>query len=191
MADLSRRHKVNRSTSNVISVTGGKLTTYREMAEDTVDAVCEVLGKQLKSTTKRLPLIGAEGYMLPADRAAAHLANRYGSGAAEVAALSKAQTGLDEPLVPGLPYIKAEAVHAARAEMCMTLDDVLSRRTRARLFDRPAAVAAADDVARLIAPEMGWDDAEVQRQVAEFRKLCASEQTAAVTSESDLLGVNR
>ena len=190
-ADLSRRHKVNRSTSNVISVTGGKLTTYREMAEDTVDAVCELLGKRLKSTTKRLPLAGADGYRLPTDRSAAHLANRYGSGAAEVAALGKSDKHLAEPLVPGLPYTKAEAVHAVRSEMCVTLDDVLSRRTRARLFDRPATLAAADDVARLIAPEMGWDEAEVQRQVAEFRKLCASEQTAAMTSESDLLGVNR
>jgi glycerol-3-phosphate dehydrogenase len=75
--------------------------------------------------------------------------------------------------------------------MAVTLDDVLSRRTRARLFDRPATVAAADDVARLIATDMGWDDAEVERQVAEFRNSCALEQTAARTSEVDLLGVNR
>ncbi|MGZ4766571.1 MAG: glycerol-3-phosphate dehydrogenase/oxidase, partial [Ilumatobacteraceae bacterium] len=190
-ADLSRRHKVNRSTSNVISVTGGKLTTYREMAEDTVDEVCEVLGSRLKSTTKRLALAGADGYRQPTDLAAAHLANRYGSGATEVAALCKADPRLAEPLVPGLPYTKAEAVHAARAEMSVTLDDVLSRRTRARLFDRPATLAAAGDVARLIAPDMGWDEAEVERQVAEFRKLCAAEQAAAVTSEIDLLGVNR
>ncbi len=190
-ADLSRRHKVNRSTSNVISVTGGKLTTYREMAEDTVDEVCEVLGKRLKSTTKRLPLIGADGYRKPTDRAAAHLANRYGSGAAEIAALCNSDPRLAEPLVPGLPYTKAEAVHAARSEMSVTLDDILSRRTRARLFDRPAALAVALDVAWLIAPDMGWDEAEVERQVAEFRKLCAAEQAAAVTSEIDLLGVNR
>ncbi len=93
--------------------------------------------------------------------------------------------------MPGLPYTKAEAVHAARSEMAVTLDDVLSRRTRARLFDRPAAVEAARDVADLIAAEMGWDEAEVQRQVADFRNSCAAEQTAAHTSEADLLGVNR
>ena len=86
-ADLSRRHKVNRSSSNVISVTGGKLTTYREMAQDTVDEVCEVLGVRHKSTTKRLPLVGADGYRQPADPASAHLADRYGSAAAEVVAL--------------------------------------------------------------------------------------------------------
>lgn len=190
-ADLSRRHKVKRSSSNVISVTGGKLTTYREMAQDTVDAVCEVLGMRHKSTTKRLALLGSDGYRQPKERAAAHLADRYGSAAAEVAALYEVDQHLAEPLVPGLPYTKAEAVYAARSEMVVTLDDVLSRRTRSRLFDRPATIEAADDVARLIAADMGWDDAEVQRQVAEFRLSCASEQTAGQTSEADLLGVNR
>ena len=190
-ADLSRRHKVNRSTSNVISVTGGKLTTYREMAQDTVDQVCEVLGLRRKSTTKRLQLVGAAGYRQPDDLAAAHLANRYGSEAADVTALSQADQQLGEPMVPGLPYIKAEAIYAARSEMAVTLDDVLSRRTRARLFDRPSAVAAAPEVARLIAADMGWDDAEVDRQVADFRNSCVFEQTAGETSEADLLGVNR
>ncbi len=190
-ADLSRRHKVNRSTSNVITVTGGKLTTYREMAQDTVDQVCEVLGVRRKSTTKRLPLTGADGYREPTDLAAAHLAGRYGSAAAEVLALSHVEQHLDEPLVPGLPYTKAEAVYAARSEMSVTLDDVLTRRTRARLFDRPAAMAAAADVARLIAADMDWDDAEVGRQIAEFRSSCAAEQTAGETAEADLLGVHR
>jgi glycerol-3-phosphate dehydrogenase len=190
-ADLSRRHKVNRSVSNVITVTGGKLTTYREMAEDTVDQVCEVLGVRHKSTTKRLQLAGADGYRQPTDPAAAHLANRYGSAAAEVAALAKSDSRLADPLVPGLPYTKAEAVYAARSEMSVTLDDVLSRRTRSRLFDRPATVEAAEDVARLIAADMGWSDVEVDRQVAEFRNSCATEQTAGETAEVDLLGVNR
>jgi glycerol-3-phosphate dehydrogenase len=190
-ADLSRRHKVNRSTSNVITVTGGKLTTYREMAEDTVDEVCAVLGVRLTSTTKRLPLFGADGYRIPDDPAAAHLANRYGSDAAHVVALCSADPHLAEPLVPGLAYTKAEAIYAVRSEMAVTLDDVLSRRTRARLFDRPAAVSAATDVARLIAPELGWDEAEIGRQVADFRKSCASEQAAATTTEIDLLEVNR
>ena len=190
-ADLSRRHKVNRSASNVISVTGGKLTTYREMAQDTVDQVCDVLGSRRKSTTKDLKLVGAAGYRQPSDPEAAHLANRYGSAASDITALSQADGRLGDPMVPGLPYIKAEAVYAARSEMAVTLDDVLSRRTRARLFDRPATVAAAADIARLIAVDMGWDEAEVDRQVADFRSSCATEQTAAETTEADLLGVNR
>ena len=190
-ADLSRRHKVKRSASNVISVTGGKLTTYREMAQDTVDEVCDVLELRRRSTTKRLPLLGADSFREPTEPAAAHLANRYGSVAAEVTALQEADRRLAEPLVPGLPYTKAEAVYAARSEMSVTLDDVLSRRTRARLFDRPAAMDAAGDVARLIAVDMGWDDAEVDRQVAEFRTSCAAEQAAGQTFEADLLGVDR
>lgn len=189
-ADLSRRHKVVRSKSNVITVTGGKLTTYREMAEDTVDEVCDTLGVGDKSITKRLPLAGAENF---AEGAAGeqHLADRYGSLAVEVQALIDGDPALGEALVPGLHYLKAEAVYATRSEMAVTLDDVLTRRTRARLFDRDAAMAAAPDVARLIAPEMGWDDAEVERQVLEFRRLCAAERTAATTSEAALLGVHR
>jgi glycerol-3-phosphate dehydrogenase len=190
-ADLSRRHKVNRSASNVISVTGGKLTTYREMAEDTVDQVCDALGCRRKSTTKRLPLVGADGYHQPTDIDAAHLAGRYGSASSEVTALRLADRHLGEPLVPGLPYTKAEAVYAAQSEMSVTLDDVLSRRTRARLFDRPATLNAAADVARLIADDMGWDETEIDRQVAEFRASCAMEQKAGETTEADVLGVNR
>ena len=189
-ADLSRRHKVGRSASNVISVTGGKLTTYREMAEDTVDEACEILGVRHRSTTKRMPLLGGDGYRPKASDDQPKLGDRYGTLAADVRALITQDARLAEPLVPGLPYIKAEAVYAARSEMAVTLDDVLSRRTRARLFDRPAAVAAADDVARLIAGDMGWDDTEVERQVADFRNSCAAEQTAGQMSEVDLLGVN-
>ena len=189
-ADLSRRHKVGRSASNVISVTGGKLTTYREMAEDTVDEACEILGVRHRSTTKRMPLLGGDGYRPKASDDQPKLGDRYGTLADDVRALITQDARLAEPLVPGLPYIKAEAVYAARAEMAVTLDDVLSRRTRARLFDRPASVAAADDVARLIADDMGWDDTEVERQVADFRNSCAAEQTAGQMSEVDLLGVN-
>ena len=189
-ADLSRRHKVNRSTSNVITVTGGKLTTYREMAQDTVDEVCEVLGVRHKSTTKHLALVGADGFRQPSDPADAHLANRYGSAAADVTALVKADRLLGDALVPGLPYTRAEAIYAAQSEMVVTLDDVLSRRTRARLFDRPATAAAAEDVARLIAADMGWDDAEIDRQVTQFRNSCAHEQVAGETFETDLAGVH-
>ncbi|HEY4610911.1 MAG TPA: glycerol-3-phosphate dehydrogenase/oxidase, partial [Ilumatobacteraceae bacterium] len=83
-ADLSRRHKVGRSASNVISVTGGKLTTYREMAEDTVDVACEILEVRHRSATKRLPLLGAAGYKAEAAGPDRRLADRYGSLAGEV-----------------------------------------------------------------------------------------------------------
>ena len=85
-----------------------------------------------------------------------------------------------EPLVPGLPYLRAEAVYAVRHEMATTLDDVLTRRTRAHLFDRPATAAAAESVVELLAAELGWDDAERARQLADYRALVATEEADAM-----------
>ena len=184
-ADLSRHHKVNTSDHGVVSVTGGKLTTYREMAEDTVDAVVARLGRTAKCRTRRLPLLGAEGYREQAPgSAAAHLADRYGTLSAEVRALVDERPDLGAPLVAGLPYLRAEAVYAVRHEMALSLDDVLTRRTRARLLDRPASMAAAHDVALLLATELGWDDAEVGRQVAAFLASCDDEIRAGHVAEA-------
>jgi glycerol-3-phosphate dehydrogenase len=85
---------------------------------------------------------------------------------------------LDAPLVPGLEYRRADAVYAARHEMVHSLTDVLARRTRALLLDRDAAVAAAPDVAALIAPEMHWTADEVAEQVDAFRAVAAMENEA-------------
>jgi glycerol-3-phosphate dehydrogenase len=180
-ADLSRRHRVATSPSRVISVTGGKLTTYRRMAADTVDEVVALLDRRGRSRTRRLRLLGADGYVEPADdaSAASHLAGRYGSEAALVEALLDTDPSLRRALVPGLPYLAAEAVHAARHEMAVTLDDVLSRRTRARLLARDASVAAAPAVAQLIAPALGWDGAEQDRQVRAYADAVGRERDAA------------
>jgi glycerol-3-phosphate dehydrogenase len=189
-ADLSRKHKVRRSDSGLITINGGKLTTYRRMAADTVAAVDAVLGARRRSRTKRLPLIGAEGFEPPPQTIEpsrhAHLAGRYGTEAAMVEALVDDDPRLGEPLVPGLPYLRAEAVHAVRHEMARTLDDVLSRRTRARLLARDDSAAVADDVATLLAPELGWDDAERARQVKEYRAAVAAERDAADLPETAL-----
>ena len=88
------------------------------------------------------------------------------------------------PLVPGLPYLAAEAVYGARYEMARTLEDVLSRRTRALLLDRDAAAEAAPAAARLLAAELGWDEADVEAQVAAFRALVDAERDAAGLSTS-------
>jgi len=146
-ADLSRRHRVARSASGVVTITGGKLTTYREMAADTVDEVGDLLGRKLgRSRTKHLPLLGADGYesvmaSAASDGALQHLADRYGDEARTVLTIASATPGGSEQLVPGLPYLRAEALYAARHEMVCTLDDVLSRRTRARLLARDASAA--------------------------------------------------
>jgi glycerol-3-phosphate dehydrogenase len=187
-ADLSRRHSVTRNPHGVITVTGGKLTTYREMAEDTVDDVLQVLGRRAKCRTKRLRLLGGEGHRDgKVGSVDGHLRSRFGVMATDVQQLIDADTTLSEPLVPGLPYLRAEAIYAVRHEMALSLDDVLSRRTRARLLDRAATLAAAARVAQLIAVELGWDHDETQRQLAEFHDSIAAEQVAGLVSQADVI----
>jgi glycerol-3-phosphate dehydrogenase len=179
-ADLSRRHTVIRAANGLITVTGGKLTTYRRMAADTVDAVLQQLGERRSrrlSPTRRLRLLGAP---TAGDAATprGHLHGRYGTEAADVLELCRVAPDLAEPLVPELPYIGAEAVFAARHETAGTVGDVLARRTRALSLHREAAAAAAPIVGRLIAAELGWDEAETAQQVARFE----AEAAAAVVA---------
>jgi glycerol-3-phosphate dehydrogenase len=178
-ADLSRRHQVSVAASGMITVTGGKLTTYRQMAEDAVDTAIAQLGRRARCRTRRLRLWGHLRRPAPEGTPAGHLERRFGTDAAAVRALVAADPSLGTPLVTGLPYLRAEAVYAARHEMATTLDDVLERRTRAHLFDRDATRAAARDVALLLAPELGWDADEVDRQVAAYEAICERELAAA------------
>ncbi len=178
-ADLSRRHLVARGAGDLVTVTGGKLTTYRRMAADAVDEVVRVLGERpagrRRSRTSRQRLAGACARPDITD----HLATRHGSDAEALRALAAADPRLAEPLVPGLPYLAAEAVWAARHEMATTLSDVLDRRTRARLQARRATADAAERVARLLAPELGWDEARVAAEVAHYRADVAAEREDA------------
>lgn len=183
-ADLSRRHAVTMSRSGVVTVTGGKLTTYRRMAADTLDRAVEMIGHGGSSKTKRLPLAGANGWDAPG--LPHHLATRYGAGARDVLALVDADPSLAQPLVPGLPYLRAEAVYAVRHEMARTLDDVFARRTRARILAREASAEAADGIAHLLAPELGWSEAEAGRAAAEYRAAVTAERTAAELPETFL-----
>jgi glycerol-3-phosphate dehydrogenase len=184
-ADLSRRHRVLTSAGGMITVTGGKLTTYREMAQDAVDAAVHALssaGEPLprrarRSRTRSLALRGAAGWR-EARKRDAHLGGRYGGEASVVEAIIAADPAMAEPLVPGLPYRRAEALYAARYEMATTLDDVLSRRTRSRLLGRDATAATAADVAELLATELGWSDAQRATQVDRFRDALAREREA-------------
>ncbi len=187
-ADLSRRHAVRRSPSGLVTITGGKLTTYRRMASDTVDEVGEMLDIRRRSSTKHVVLLGGDGFDADRPRQGldAHLASRFGTEAEVVALLAASDPDLARPLVPGLPYVRAEAIHAVRHEMARTLDDILSRRTRARLLARDDAARVADDVAALIGPELGWSDDERQRQVTAFRDSVAAERNAAALPETAL-----
>jgi glycerol-3-phosphate dehydrogenase len=114
------------------------------------------------------------------------LAARYGGDAREILALLRADAALGEPLIPGLDYLKAEAVYAVRSEMATSVDDVLSRRTRARLLARDASAAAADDVAALIGPELGWDTAEQRAQAEQYRARVQAEREAGELPETAL-----
>jgi len=189
-ADLSRRHTVGVSPSGVVTVTGGKLTTYRKMAEDTVDAVARVLERRARCVTRSLRLHGAmpvepspgDSRDAGPDRAAAaagHLAGRYGSETPDVLALAHERPELLEPLVPGLRYLGAEAVYAVQEEMARSLADVLDRRTRASLRDARAAASAADRVAALVGPLLGWNEARGRREAADYAAHLRSELSAA------------
>jgi len=193
-ADLSRRHAVSPSPGGVITVTGGKLTTYREMAADAVDAAVGVLADsptghgdplagaigrhQRRSHTGRLRLRGADGYE---EEAAIdlRLADRYGGEARVVRAMVESDPSLGEPLVPGLPYLRAEAVYAARYEMATDLSDVLARRVRATLLGQDATRAAADDVAALVGEELGWSPEERAAQAARLQESLDHERASA------------
>jgi glycerol-3-phosphate dehydrogenase len=169
-ADLSRRHKVS-AHEGVVSVAGGKLTTYRQMAADAVDAVIIELGLsrwEHRSRTKRLRLLGADRFVRRARRNPSYLHCRYGNEAPQVLALIAEDADFAQPLVGGLPYLRGEVVWAVRHEMARTVDDVLSRRTRARLFGRDDAAAAAGDTAHLMAAELGWSSDRCQREVDTF-----------------------
>jgi glycerol-3-phosphate dehydrogenase len=195
-ADLSRRHLISVAGDGTIRVTGGKLTTYRRMAADAVDEVARQTGRGGRyASTRHLPLLGADRTAAlrepgsaerlgVSDDTLTHLVDRYGSEARTVIAMMQADPDLGGPLVEGLPYLRAEAVYAARYEMAWTLDDVLSRRTRSLPFNREASAGAAGAVARLLAPELGWSagtaGAEAEAIRAVVRRAVASERGVAV-----------
>ena len=183
-ADLSRRHTVRTSPNGVVTVTGGKLTTYRKMAEDTVDTAVAGLGRPVpRCATRSLRLRGAgdapptparadgaggAGAHDPAAKVAVHLAGRFGDETPDVLALAGDRPDLLEPLVPGLDYLRVEAVYAVRHEMAGGLADVLDRRTRAVLRDARATAGAARAVADLIGPDLGWDDARCAEEAGRY-----------------------
>jgi glycerol-3-phosphate dehydrogenase len=135
----------------MVSIIGGKLTTWRKMGEDAVNHLAARDGQPRASITRRMPLAGA------ADRHA-------------IAVLASEAPVLAARIVPDLPYIMAEVVHACRHEMALTLDDVLSRRTRLVLEDRAQGMGVAHAVAALMAAELGWDNAETERQVRAYEE---------------------
>jgi glycerol-3-phosphate dehydrogenase len=146
-ADLSRRHAVITSPDGLVTIVGGKLTTYRRMAEDTVDAAIRLTTLTAgPCRTRRLPLVGAAG--LGAIRAPRRLIEKYGTETADVVACAQGDPAMLEPIAPGVPTSRAELLFGVANEGALMPDDLLDRRTRIGLSaaDRAAALPVAHDV---------------------------------------------
>ncbi|AFZ67994.1 glycerol-3-phosphate dehydrogenase/oxidase [Deinococcus peraridilitoris] len=175
-AQLSRDHVLRVAPSGLITLTGGKWTTYRHMGEDAIDRAAEVGALPTRlSLTQGLRL---HGWTETPEAAPLDV---YGTDAAHLRQLAGAETALH----PELPYLEAEVRWAARCELARTVEDVLSRRTRALLLNARASEQAALRVAQLLAEELGHDAHWIATQVAQFRELARGYQLDAV-AEPDL-----
>ncbi|MEX5717126.1 glycerol-3-phosphate dehydrogenase/oxidase [Geodermatophilus maliterrae] len=180
---LSREHAVASPVRGLTVIAGGKYTTYRVMAKDAVDSAVHGLERTVPpSITERIPLVGAEGYLaahnarrLTAERTGLplstveHLLGRYGTLSGELFDLISEHPALREPLAGAPEYLKVEALYAVSHEGALHLDDVLTRRTRISIEVPDRGVAAARDVAEIVAPLLGWDAEHVEREVAHYR----------------------
>jgi glycerol-3-phosphate dehydrogenase len=161
-ASVSRDHTIRVEPSGIVSISGGKWTTYRRMAEDCVDQAATLGGwPAAASVTRNLPIHGFHP-----DSAQFGPLAVYGCDAPRIQSL-----GAGEQLAPALPYTEAEAIWAARHEMARTVEDVLARRTRALFLNARAAMAMAPRVAALLAAELGRDTEWERTQVEAFREV--------------------
>jgi glycerol-3-phosphate dehydrogenase len=189
---LSREHTTDRSAPGFVSIAGGKYTTYRVMGKDAIDLAVTDLRRIVNSScTEKLPLVGADGYYALTqqsvqiaaqygldEKSVIHLLNRYGSMISEVLELITEDKKLAKPLTDGLPYLKAEIVYAASHEGAMSVDDVISRRTRLAFEAPQAGINLAEDIANLIAPVLGWGAKEKKASIAEYKDGVAAEVEA-------------
>jgi glycerol-3-phosphate dehydrogenase len=191
--DISRKAELYETSSGMITITGGKLTTWRRMAKQTVDRHDERDARDAPCRTHEIPL----GQPIEADElqrvpgvpeaSYQHLASRYGHAAREVLALADADRELARPILAGLPDLLAEAALAARHEQARSIGDVLLRRTRLGLLaarelagapeDGPSA--AARDVGEVLARELGWTPQRLEHELACFASEAAAEGIAS------------
>ncbi len=189
-SQLSREHAVARPQPGLVSIAGGKYTTYRVMAADAVDLARKDIGRHIAdSTTEHVPLLGAEGYHGLVNQAGAlaaehrlpvwqvrRLLNRYGSMVLEVLALGKAEPDLLQPVGENQEYLGVEFAYAAAHEGALHLDDLLARRTRISIETPDRGTASADLVARIVAPILGWDRQRVHTEVAAYQARVEAER---------------
>jgi len=191
-SQLSREHAVARPVPGLVTIAGGKYTTYRVMARDAVDAAAPDLRAPLRpSVTDRVPLVGADGYpalVNQADELATEhglpvwrvkrLLDRYGSMIDEVLAPAAADPSLLEPVPAADGYLAAEVLYGATHEGALHLDDLLARRTRISIETVHRGVDCAEQVGRLVAGVLGWSDERVAAEVDVYRARVAAERAS-------------
>ncbi|UGS35691.1 glycerol-3-phosphate dehydrogenase/oxidase [Capillimicrobium parvum] len=181
--DISRKAELYETSSGMITITGGKLTTWRRMAKMAVDRLVERDSRDAPCRTHEIPLGQAvDPASLPRvegvpEAAYAALASRYGHAAHDVLSVAAERGELAQRIVDGLPDLLAEAVHAARAEQARSVGDVLLRRTRLGLLAAPAVTGdgVAERVAAALAPELGWDGPRTAAEVRRFAEEAQAE----------------
>jgi glycerol-3-phosphate dehydrogenase len=196
-ARLSRTHAVLQDSSGLVTIVGGKLTTYRRMAQDTVDLLNRRDGLRIRHPTLSLPLQGSADWPAVRDEleqrgsrlglsaeSIRHLAQSYGSEARAVLELVEEDASLAQPLIADLPYIHAEIIAACRYEMAMTPVDILARRTSIAFEDRRRGLDVVAEVAARMAGEHGWSldrqNALVEAYRAEVQRQMVAEGVAAL-----------
>jgi len=192
-AKVSREHTVARIAPGLSAIAGGKLTTYRRMAEDAVDfALGPERTRAQPSITRRIQLVGAVGY--EATRAQAgpvarrmgwdrhrteHLLSRYGSELTTIADLIREDPGLGRPLTAAPTYLRAEAAFAVTHEGALHLADVLRRRVRLAYELPDGGCAALDEVGDIVAPLLGWDATTLEREKDRYRREAEAQRAAS------------
>ncbi len=179
--DISRRAELYETSSGLVTITGGKFTTWRRMAKSAVDRIVEREGREAPCRTHEIPIGQPEDpSALPEvpgvdEQSRAHLAARYGHAAREVLRLAAAAPQLSGRLCPELPDIAAEAAFAAGHEQARSLADVLLRRTRLGLLDARALSEPGSEGARLaaraIAGELGWDEPRIEQELRDWAEV--------------------
>ena len=182
-SQLSREHAVVSPVAGLVMVAGGKYTTYRVMAKDAVDQAVHAIPHRVPpSCTDKVPLAGAEGFTaawnqreLLAERSGLHvsriehLLRRYGTLIHELLDIVADQPELGKPISSAPSYLRVEAHYAAAAEGARHLDDILTRRTRISIDTWDRGEESAEQIAHIVAPVLGWDDATISREVEHYR----------------------